>query len=463
MARTSRFFLFSLITLYLLQFGVEHAPEVVPDVIRESVAELTAAWRNFHYLATLDPDRFIRNGCDTNDPRFSPLRLGRAPGTFDDTREYDFARLEAVRADLADVDRRQALWQLFSQVTAGAANDTERHRRVLSFLQKALRHEALQPLHRDGVAEYDPLVLLELAEARCGQVARVAVDLFEAAGYAGRLVQAHAHVLAEIRYRDRWHYLDADMFGGGDTVVGRDGVIPSVAELARTPYALDALSHNWKMRAGNRMAVGWGAYPSYFYFARRAYTTAAVAYRKRGDLTGAALAEHFGWNSWITEPYEDRFPVEPVPCFEEAAAPQLDALEMGPGRAVALGWGGTPQPRSVSGYRVLVSRTSRGWSYDGASTADALLPYKSHPEGCEPDDYDARLAVPHAEVLALTTVAPRVRFDLPCAGEYYVSVMALDAHGLAVGRTLFPVSEELKLNVPAEPAAPGPVRQMARR
>ena len=88
----------------------------------------------------------------------------------------------------------------------------------------------------------DPLVLLQLGEMRCGHVARVAVDLFSAAGYQARLVQLGAHVIAEVYYGQNWHYFDADMFKGGQCVFNPDGSIPSVDQLSQSPYLIDSLA-----------------------------------------------------------------------------------------------------------------------------------------------------------------------------------------------------------------------------
>src|SRR5439155_1153066 len=83
---------------------------------------------------------------------------------------------------------------------------------------------------------------LDLGEMRCGHVNRVAVDLFQAMGFRGRLVQAACHILAEICYDDAWHYFDGDIFGNGECVVRDDGHIPSMNELAECAERLDALT-----------------------------------------------------------------------------------------------------------------------------------------------------------------------------------------------------------------------------
>ena len=143
------------------------------------------------YIKNFDIDRFETLGSDFTNPKYSPYRLGKALEDIDVVYDYDFEQLEKVEKSLAGIDRRRALNQIFEKVTEGSDTDTERHLRVLEFLQKASFHNyMLQPMYPDGVMVYDPLVLLELGEMRCGQVNRIAVDIFRAAGYDSRLVQA---------------------------------------------------------------------------------------------------------------------------------------------------------------------------------------------------------------------------------------------------------------------------------
>ena len=120
-------------------------------------------------------------------------------------------------------------------MTAGANTPTDRHLAVLRFLHRASFHNLIQPTTPDGQPVYDPLVLLELGEMRCGRANRVAADLFRANGMPARLVQVAFHVLAEVFYDGSWHYFDADIFGKGESVRRADGRVPSVAEPAAEP------------------------------------------------------------------------------------------------------------------------------------------------------------------------------------------------------------------------------------
>jgi hypothetical protein len=401
------------------------------------------------FLDRLDIARYERNGTDYTNPAYSPLRLGKPLDALDTTYDYDFGRLEQTEARLAGVNRRRVLKEIFARVREGAASETQAHLRLLKFLHEAMKNGLLQPMHRDRTAVYDPLVLLELSEARCGQIARVAADLYLAAGHRARLVQAGHHVLAEVYYDSGWHYFDGDIFGNGDTVVLPDGHIPSMAELSRTPHALDALPAYWMPDYQNHLRLNPTPYASYYYFARAAYTTRAVVYTKRAGDDEAQASRSYGWNTCDEEVDAGRKLWDDLQLFLAPGAPFLeDCRTHGRGASldVVLSW--RPSWRPAGGqvsYRVFVSRGSRGWGYNGPSLAPRLVALRSHPEGWRPDCYAARYALPPGEVAVVRTHDTSVRLTLENAGNYYISVMAADPHGEEVGRELFPLSEEIKV------------------
>ena len=98
---------------------------------------------------------------------------------------------------------------IFDRVTDGCNTNSEIYEEVYQFLFRIeMNHpKGLQAMHRNGQMVTDPLLLLELQEMRCGQIARLAVDLFAAGGYSGRLVQGDGHVWAEIWYDNKWRFL----------------------------------------------------------------------------------------------------------------------------------------------------------------------------------------------------------------------------------------------------------------
>jgi hypothetical protein len=402
------------------------------------------------FLAQLDIARYERQGTDYTNPVHSALRIGKPINHQDSTYVYDYAQIERVEEKLKGVDRRIVLREIFARVCNGASSDTQKHLRMLTFLHKAiLHHPVMQPTHRDHTPVFDPLVLLELGEGRCGHVARIAADLFLAAGYSARLVQAGAHVLTEVYYEGAWHYFDADLFGNGETVFDRHGRIPSVGELSRTPFAIDALTSYWEPDLANSIPTKAKAYPSYYYFSRDAYCTDALVYNKLASFEESQDDGYFGWSRYTEERDTGRRLRTNLSLRRAPGAPVLENIvvqECGASIAVTVSWQRSEDPDGdLMYYRIFVSRTSRGWGYDGQSTSPQVAPLKSHCEGWDPRQYEARFHVPTGEVLQLSTKKNTIQFTLPISNPFFVTVMPCGTHGDAVGRKLFPVSEEVKI------------------
>ena len=128
------------------------------------------------YIDAFTPARYELSGSDFLNERYSPKRIGKPLDQIDEVKDYDFELLAKVSGRLADVDRRQALKAIFEKITSGARTETEREVKLLEFLHQSGYHNIfVQPMYEDGQAVFDPLVLLELGEMRCGQVARIAM------------------------------------------------------------------------------------------------------------------------------------------------------------------------------------------------------------------------------------------------------------------------------------------------
>ena len=140
------------------------------------------------YITNLDISKFERNGSDFTNPTYSPLRLGKPLEHIDNVYDYDFGHIAQIEERLEGVDRKKVLRHIFGIITADAKTNTEKQLRILKFLHKSSFHNYIQPMYSNGTTVYDPLVLLELSEMRCGHVNRIAVDLFASAGIKGRLV-----------------------------------------------------------------------------------------------------------------------------------------------------------------------------------------------------------------------------------------------------------------------------------
>jgi len=391
--------------------------------------------------------------------------MGVPPGQLDEVYGYDFSRLDAAEARLAGVDRPTTLRAIFEKLTAGARSSTERHLRVLKFLQQASLHNAyLQPTYPDRTMVMDPLVLLELGEMRCGHVARLAVDLFDAGGYRGRLVPLGGHVIAEIEYDGAWHYFDADLFGNGDCVLNADGTIPSVEELSREPLRIDALPVAWEPGAANAVAKVPPCRASYYYFSREAWVKnyvgsptgpqAPYAMYKRATAAEQRRSRVYGWDCVHEDPAPRR--LADIPRSYPPGAPELESVRLRPTpegqTGLTLAWKPAEDPDGdLLGYRIMVSRYGRGWNYNGKSLPDQLMELKSSPADWDPSMYEARFTTPKSEIVLVETPATTADLTLPAPGDYFVTVMPYDAHGEKAGQKLYPMSEEIRIRVGPSP------------
>lgn len=398
------------------------------------------------YVESVDPARFERNGTRYTDPDLSPHRILPSLTPHDVTFHYDFARLAETEERLRGVDRHIALRAIFDRVTAAATSNRDRHLAVLRFLHKASFHNLIQPMYPDGRAVYDPLVLLELGEMRCGHVNRVAADLFRTHGWPVRLVQVAFHVLAEVFYDGGWHYFDGDIFGNGESVFLADGRIPSFAELGEQPDEIDALPAFWEPDHTNFICARRRPYPSWFYFAAEAYAESAVEpafIEKRATAQQECASRQYGWE------FSEVIP-DPGRCLRQGTGPKRAPVEprvtevhvlSEPGhRCVEIAW---EADAGAAGYRVFAGGASRGWNYDGQSLPDEFMHFKSSRTGWRPEMYEARYRLPNADVACVETSRSQIVLVLPPNGPVYITVMPFDSHGEAVGRRLYPMSEEL--------------------
>jgi hypothetical protein len=399
------------------------------------------------YIARFDPRAYEHAGTDYFNERYSPLRLRKPLDKIDITYDYDFSYLQQVSDGVANVDRRKALNAIFEKITTGARTDTERHLAVLRFLHKATYHNAwMQPMYADKQAVLDPIVLLELGEMSCGAVARVGADLFEAAGYPTRIVQAVAHTTAEVFYEGDWHLFEAYLAGGGQAPMV-DGRIPSVAELSKTPRLIDRVpTHLGHFAQFGKLGYknGLGIYPSYFFFSEIGFkknNTKPGYYLKTATPEEAKNSKWYGWNYYTTE--TKAWKLSTIQPKYEPDPPLFQKVVISNGRA-KISW--TPAldfDNDLLGYRVYVSRSSRGWQYQSFAGSDAVRPYFRG--GWKPEMYDAMYREPPSDAGLISTSRTSVEFSLPPGETRYVTVMAFDRHGESVGRKLYNMTEELTL------------------
>jgi len=412
---------------------------------------VSAAARTRRYVADFDARRYALAGSDFVDDRFDHGGLTDSADT-DPAYTFDFELLAAVERRLLGIDRPTALRAIFDRVTQGAATATEQHLAIVGFVQKAGFHNDVQPVYRSGFEVMDPLVCLELGELRCSHANRLAIDLMEAGGHPGRFVQFASHQAAEIYYDGRWHYLDADIPGGGAAPRLPDGTIPSVEQLSATPLALDALPHYRELRRSGRALLAASHYPAWFHFSEHAYsdtTIEVVYYLKRSD-GDPQRTRFYGWDDYVVVPDRSRR-LHDLPHPFQPGAPWIDDVRVeprGPTARVRIDWADSADPDGdVLGYRVYVGTTSRGWAYEEFAGAEVAACYQADASGWRPEMYDALFTEPPHDVGVHVAVGSEIELEMPACREYFVSIAPFDAHGESVGKTLYHTSSELRFDL----------------
>ncbi|MBL8826818.1 MAG: hypothetical protein JNM18_07505 [Planctomycetaceae bacterium] len=501
----------------------------------DKVTQLQATRAYLRNVKLFDIRRYVARGTDYLNPEFADMagRLreewadaypGRLPLTASNISQvttlpiYDFSRLETVERKLTNVLRQSVFQRLFDEITRNAKNNVERQTAVIEFGHKSVRHtEYIQPLTYDleerartgrfvynGMGVLDPLVLLELAEGRCGQVNKLNADLWHALGFRARLLGVNSHTSGEVFYEGQWHYNDSGAFGGDDVplIPIRAGSstlkVPSFQELRQRPDLVDLLPFYTGVMGyvGNRFPGASSpryASPSFFDNMGDVYTYCEKT--AIGDAQ-AQNSRYYGWDNyfltpidWITRLPSVTFGTQPSPAYindvsvtgngslggtatigwrasydnyrqrlDSRGNPLFDAN----GRKI-LDWrsptGSHAIYSDVVGYRVFVSTTSRGWNYNEYQGTDSVAPavkvFKANNALWTPAMYDARYTPAPRDVMTVFAPAKsttlggqeQVQLQLPGSGTYYVSIMAVDARGLAIGKTNYMLSEEIKITI----------------
>lgn len=396
------------------------------------------------YIDSFDPKKYEIAGTDFFNERYSPRRLKKPLNKINITYDFDFDHLKNVSDRLEKVDRRQALKAIFEKITIDAKSNTERHLAILSFLQKAAFHsEWMQPMYADKQAVFDPLVLLEIGTMRCGAVARVGADIFEAAGYKTRLVQAVSHTTAEIFYDDDWHLFEADLSGGGQAPM-LDGKILSVLELAEKYEVLDRIPTRFEAEISFQQERKDTPYPSYFFFSKQGYGSLKPSwYYKIASAEQADSSLFYGWNYYETIVDTTR-PLKSFPVKYEPMRPRLRTVEVKDNKAIITWAESSDKDNDLIGYRIYISKKSRGWNHEYFTGEDSVKKYWDG--GWKPEMYDALFQEPPSEAGLATTKQTSVEIDLPTGEKRYVTVMPYDQYGESIGRRLYNISEELTLS-----------------
>jgi hypothetical protein len=422
---------------------------------RQIYAAIITQW----YIFSFRQSHYERAGADFCNPRYDPTRIGKPLEAIDSTRDYDYAGLEKVRASLRYVDRKKALKHIFDTVTRGANSSTEKHLAVLRFLQKSSFHSPyISPRDAAGVRAAGPLQYLELGEMWCGDVSTLAIDLFAAAGYQGRLVQLGGHQVAEIYYDGGWHYLDADTSGYGEVIRMPDGRIPSIAELNQGSNwrLLDSIAAYREIAIINSCRNSYTSFPyiSYYYFSNSAYDAGgnkpcyyvkrATADQERKDPT------HYGWFINTTLPDPDRklfdLKLQHTPATVAINEVDLDRDK----RSVRLVYYSSDPDNDLAGYRIYISSSSRAWNYQTFYGSSEAQEFWSSNQGWKPKMYESYFKLPPHNLGLIATKSRQTEVSVPTSGTCFITIMAFDKYGESVGNKFYPASNELKIKLEPE-------------
>lgn len=332
---------------------------------------------------------------------------------------YDFDLVDYWTKKLEGVDRREALKKIFLEVTKECKSDKERHSAVWKFVSQVSFHNKYCSISRDGMAIYDPLILLEISEMHCGQVNRLAIDLFASHGYKGRVIQVGAHVLAEIYWENAWHVFDASLF----SMPIED--FPSVAEISRNANFIDAFPSLLETRAlgvvatSERQSENVGRYASFFYFNKQSYSTDGTLTYTKTATTEEEKNIYYGWNYYKTEKYVEVV-LNNFMSFFQSDAPEISYESS----SSTLSWTCNDKDNDIVFHRIHISPVSRGWSR----------------KNWRPEMWDSLNKELPGDIIETTANSITIP-NKNC----FVTVEVLDKHGIECGRKIFPCSDEIEI------------------
>lgn len=159
--------------------------------------------------------------------------------TFGKLEFYNSEELDRAKERASRTDTKRYLTEILDSILDGRRSTEDRVRAILSFVYDALYYNPIRlPIEPDtSQAIMDPVQLLELHDARCGQGVAVTLALMETAGIEARSAPVNHHVVAEVKWDGQWHLADALVFGGNQP--HRDGEWLSLKGITLDPYFVD--------------------------------------------------------------------------------------------------------------------------------------------------------------------------------------------------------------------------------
>ena len=113
------------------------------------------------------------------------------------------------------------LKKLFDKLTSDLNTDNEKLLKINNFLQNRVIHTWWCILIEDypgNPTVFCPVWIILNRMGQCGQVNRTFIDIMNAGGYEGRLVQLNGHVCCEIKIDNKWIFMDVDCLKKGEYI-----------------------------------------------------------------------------------------------------------------------------------------------------------------------------------------------------------------------------------------------------
>ncbi len=398
------------------------------------------------YLKDLDVSQFEVLGTSYTSDRYSSDQFPDRVNQY----QTNLAYIAELEKQLIGINRPLVLKTIFEEVTSGATTDMQRHLALLSFLQRvSVNRSGVKLVYSDGHEVSDPLLLLEANIMKPRQAARLAVDLFLAGGYPARLVNLDSHVAAEVWYEDDWHIFDADLIAGnGLSPIATDSSIPSIVELAEHPEWIDVLPHRFELVDTGLPKINGSQVGSWNYF--REVDNAGRSYERKFHYV-TPLDPQYGWGKTYKDD-ADWTPTEQISRFQPGMVrfKKITIEKNGASKIanVTIAWKpAKDNDNDLLGYRVYVATQSRGWYYSSFYGAPKTLKYWSSESGWRPEMYDQQYQLPPHDIEIETTEESHVELALRLGKSYFITVMAFDRYHDEIGRELYLMSNELRIDL----------------
>lgn len=244
-------------------------------------------------------------------------------------------------------------------------------------------------------------------------------------------------------------------------------MIPSVVELSHKPFLIDSLNApyqemTWQDEDDKEKVKPVSTnyrylYPSFYYFYKTAYGNVAPSYYEKTATQKEEENRWYGWNYYKTILDKKRLIINKFPIYYVPQAVNFKSIKIQPmnqnisskkNKNLIIEWtSSNDKDNDVMGYKIYISKKQRGWTYNQWNGDDKLKKFWNNIGGWNPEMYENLFKEPSHEIALIKTKETKLNISLPSNNEYYITVMPYDAHGESVGRKIYPMSNEIKINI----------------